>query len=278
MKSIRKFLAAATIISLIAVAYPAIRSSAANYEQQAQQTDGAGGKTTRQVAIVIDDFGNGSAGTKEMLNLPVHFTVAVMPFMHMTRQDAESAHKLGHDVLVHMPMEPNHGKREWLGPGAITANMSDQEIRHRTEAAIKDVPYAIGMNNHMGSKITADEHIMRIVLSVVKEHGMFFLDSRTTFKTVVPKVAAELGVPLLSNDVFLDDVYTESHIAKQMGVLHKHMDSHVKGVAIGHVGAPGKKTAAVLTSTIPKLQQSMSFVRLSEMLGTSPEKDIIPHT
>ncbi|MBW7454683.1 divergent polysaccharide deacetylase family protein [Paenibacillus sepulcri] len=237
----------------------------------------AGSPEDRQVAIVIDDFGNGSDGTKEMLNLPVHFTVAVMPFMHMTRHDAEMAHKRGHDVLVHMPMEPNSGKREWLGPGAITSALSDKEVRHRTEAAIRDVPYAIGMNNHMGSKVTADEHIMRIVLTVVKEHGMFFLDSRTTYKTVIPKIAAELGVPLLSNDVFLDDVYTESHIAKQLGILHKHMDSHATGVAIGHVGVPGKKTAAVLKVTIPRLQQSMNFVRLSEMLTPSSEKDIIPH-
>ncbi|MCQ6563128.1 divergent polysaccharide deacetylase family protein [Paenibacillus mendelii] len=231
----------------------------------------------KQVAIVIDDFGNNMTGTAEMFDLPVHITAAVMPFMPTTKQDAEQAHKKGHDVIVHMPMEPNQGKKEWLGPGAITTSMDDAEIRKRVEEAIRDVPHAIGMNNHMGSKITADERAMRIVLSVVKENNMFFLDSRTTYKTVVPKIAAELGVPLLSNHVFLDDVYTMQHISAQIGVLKKLLESNVECVAIGHVGAPGKKTAAVLKDAIPRLKERVSFVKLSEMVVASAEKDIVPN-
>ncbi|MFC4100096.1 divergent polysaccharide deacetylase family protein [Paenibacillus xanthanilyticus] len=231
----------------------------------------------RQIAVVIDDFGNGMTGTEEMFKLPIRFTAAVMPFMPTTKRDAELAHEKGLDVIVHMPMEPNRGKRHWLGPGAITTDLPDDEIRRRVEAAIADVPYAIGMNNHMGSKATSDERVMRIVLSVVKEHGMFFLDSRTTGKSVIPKLAAELGVPQLSNHVFLDDVYTAQHIAKQMGVVKQHLSAHEACVTIGHVGPPGKKTAAVLRDSIPQISQRAAFVKLSEMLVPSPEKDIIPH-
>ncbi|MBW7474335.1 divergent polysaccharide deacetylase family protein [Paenibacillus oenotherae] len=235
-------------------------------------------QSERQVAVVIDDFGNGMDGTNEMMELPIHFTAAVMPFMPTTRQEAELLHKRGHEVIVHLPMEPVRGKPEWLGPGAITTNLSDKEIRKRVEAAINDVPHASGMNNHMGSKATADERVMRIVLSVVKEHGMFFLDSRTTYKTVVPKLAAELGVELLSNQVFLDDIYTMAHIARQVGVMSKHLESNPSCVVIGHVGPPGKKTAAVLKESIPRLKHQVSFVRLSEMLVSSAEKDIVPHS
>ncbi|MBB3110020.1 hypothetical protein FHS18_002083 [Paenibacillus phyllosphaerae] len=231
----------------------------------------------RQVAVVIDDFGNGMTGTEEMFKLPIRFTAAVMPFMPTTKKDAELAHKRGLDVIVHMPMEPNRGKKEWLGPGAITTDLSDAEIRNRVEAAIAEVPYAIGMNNHMGSKATADERVMRNVLSVVRDHGMFFLDSRTTGKSVIPKLAAELGVHLLSNDVFLDDIYTAQHISRQIGVLEKYLSSHEACVAIGHVGPPGKKTAAALRDSIPQLSEKAVFVRLSEMLIPSTEKDIIPH-
>lgn len=233
-------------------------------------------QSERKLAIVIDDFGNGMDGTTEMMELPIHFTAAIMPFMPTTKQEAELLHKRGHEVIVHLPMEPMRGKPEWLGPGAIMTNLSDEEIRARVEAAIQDVPYARGMNNHMGSKATADERVMRIVLSVVKEHGMFFLDSRTTYKTVVPKLAAELGVELLSNQVFLDDVYTIQHIAKQIGITSKHLESNSSCVVIGHVGPPGKKTAAVIRDAIPQLKRQASFVRLSEML-ILPEKDIIPH-
>ncbi|MUT66249.1 divergent polysaccharide deacetylase family protein [Paenibacillus sp. NEAU-GSW1] len=228
--------------------------------------------SNRQIAIVIDDFGNDMDGTEEMLKLPVKFTVAVMPFMPTTKRDAEEAHRLGHDVIVHMPMEPNRGLKSWLGPGAITTDLSDAEIRSRVEAAIDAVPYAVGMNNHMGSRVTADERVMRIVIGVCKERGLFFLDSRTTFKTVVPKVTKELGVPLVSNDVFLDDIYTEAHISKQIGVVRKHLESHEYCVVIGHVGPPGKKTAAVLRQSIPAMQSGaqVQFVKAAAMLPSSP--------
>ncbi|MGM0879744.1 MAG: divergent polysaccharide deacetylase family protein [Bacillota bacterium] len=223
----------------------------------------------RTVAIVIDDFGNGMAGTEEMMKLPVKFTAAIMPFMPTTRHDAEEAHRLGHDVIVHMPMEPIKGLKRWLGPGALTTDMSDEEIRKRVERAIGDVPHAIGMNNHMGSKVTADERVMRIVLGVCKERGMFFLDSRTTYKTVVPKIAAELHLPIVSNDVFLDDIYTVQHITKQMSVLRKHLESHVSCITIGHVGPPGKKTASVLEQSIPVMQSNVQFVKLSDLVRAS---------
>ncbi|MFF2482829.1 divergent polysaccharide deacetylase family protein [Paenibacillus sp. NPDC058071] len=223
----------------------------------------------KQMAIVIDDFGNGNPGTQEMLKLPVKITVAVMPFMPKTQKDAEEAHRLGHDVIVHMPMEPNKGAKSWLGPGAITADLSDEEIRKRVEEAIDNVPYAIGMNNHMGSKITADERIMRIVLTVCKERGLFFLDSRTTFKTVVPKMTKEVGVPLVSNDVFLDDLYTESHISKQIGLARKHLESHDSCIVIGHVGPAGKKLAAVLSQSIPSMESDahITFTKLPGLLA-----------
>jgi polysaccharide deacetylase 2 family uncharacterized protein YibQ len=223
-------------------------------------------KDTRTISIVIDDFGNGMNGTAEMLKLPVKITAAIMPFMPTTKQDAEEAYRLGHDVIVHMPMEPNKGLKKWLGPGALTTDLSDAEVKKRVEDAIRDVPHAIGMNNHMGSKVTADERMMRIVLGVCKEHGLFFLDSRTTYKTVVPKVAAELGVPLVSNDVFLDDVYTVEHISKQIGVLRKHLETHTSCITIGHVGPAGLKTAAVLKQSIPGMQQNVQFVKLTALI------------
>lgn len=234
----------------------------------------------RTVAIVIDDFGNGMTGTEEMMKLPIKFTAAIMPFMPTTKQDAEEAYRLGHDIIVHMPMEPIKGLKRWLGPGALTTDLSDAEVRKRVEDAINDVPHAIGMNNHMGSKVTADERMMRIVLGVCKEKGLFFLDSRTTFKTVVPKIAAELHVPIVSNDVFLDDVYTEQHISKQIRVLRKHLESHVSCITIGHVGPPGKKTASVLQQSIPVMQHSMQFVKLTELIrgGSTNDPLILPNS
>lgn len=221
----------------------------------------------KRIAVVIDDFGNGMKGTEQMLGLPVPLTAAVMPFLPTTKKDAEAAHAKGHDVIVHMPMEPVKGKASWLGPNAILTSLPDDEIRRRVEAAIADVPHAVGMNNHMGSKATADERVMRIVLQVCKEKGIFFLDSRTSYKSVIPQVAKELGVPLLRNDVFLDDVYTAAHVSRQLGVLKQRLDKKTNCVVIGHVGPPGLITSGALRSAIPGFEKTgAKFVRLSQLL------------
>ncbi|MGG4033815.1 divergent polysaccharide deacetylase family protein [Paenibacillus cisolokensis] len=224
----------------------------------------------KRIALVIDDFGNGMSGTKEMMALPVKFTVAVMPFMPTSKADAEEAHRLGHDVIVHMPMEPVRGKKEWLGPGAITTDLDDSEIRRRVEAAIDHIPHAIGMNNHMGSKATADERVMRIVLTVCKERGLIFLDSRTTEHSVIPKLAAEIGVPYAVNNVFLDNSYKPAYIAKQVNVLVRQLQSRSDCVVIGHVGPPGLYTSKVLRSSLPELQQTADFVKLPDIVRGLP--------
>ena len=176
----------------------------------------------KNLAIVIDDFGNNMQGTEDILNLPIKLTVAIMPFLPSTKTDAELAFKNGHEVIVHLPMEPKKGKKSWLGPQAITTDLSDNEIRRRVEAAIQDVPHAVGMNHHMGSKATEDERVMRIVLDICKKNGLFYLDSKTTGKSVVSKLATEMNVPFLENGLFFDDVYTTEHIKKQAHLLSKN--------------------------------------------------------
>jgi len=219
-----------------------------------------------QMSIVIDDFGNNMEGTEAMFNLAVPITVAVMPFMPSTEKDARTAHEAGHEVIVHMPMEPNKGLSKWLGPGSIKSNLTDQEVREHVEAAIDNVPYAIGMNNHMGSKITADERIMRIVLTVCKERKLFFLDSRTTPKSVIPKIATELGVPYIVNQLFLDDVYTVDHIQKQMNKAVALLEKSPNSVIIGHVGPSGKITSSVIQKALPLLQQKGEIIPISKMI------------
>jgi polysaccharide deacetylase 2 family uncharacterized protein YibQ len=228
--------------------------------------------SSNKVAIVIDDFGNNMKGTEKILNLPVTLTIAVMPFMSTTKEDAESAHKLGHEVILHLPMEPIKGKSSWLGPGAITSNLTDKEVSKRVNDAIDAVPYAVGINNHMGSKITADERIMRIVLGICKERNLYYLDSKTSKKSVVAKVAAEIGVPYLENELFFDEVYTTNHIVKQATQLIKKTEEDDSIIAIGHVGIAGEKTASVLKQYIPKLKDKAEIVPLSSILI---EKDIL---
>jgi polysaccharide deacetylase 2 family uncharacterized protein YibQ len=221
---------------------------------------------TKRVAIVIDDFGNAMDGTEEMFALPAPITVAVMPFLPTTKRDAEEAHRRGHEVIVHLPMEPVRGKRSWLGPGAITTDLSDREIKNRVAAAIDDVPHARGMNNHMGSKATADPRVMRIVMEVCRERGIYFLDSRTTGKSQAGTMADQVGVPVVANDLFLDEIYTASHVDKQLRKLNRLLERRPDTIVIGHVGPPGRITAAGLRGAIERLRDEAAFVRVSDLL------------
>ncbi|MGN7765495.1 divergent polysaccharide deacetylase family protein [Paenibacillus sp. 22594] len=237
----------------------------------------SGGRSTRvqpaenisghsRVAMIIDDFGNGMQGTDEMFALPVKFTVAVMPFLPTSEKDARRAHEQGLDVLVHLPMEPNKGKPEWLGPGAIMTRMSDTEVRQRVEAALDNVPFAIGINNHMGSKVTGDERVMGIILSVCKERGLFFVDSHTNYRSIAGRLAREMGLPPVENHIFLDDVHTSGHVAKQMRLVQERAQSQKYCVTIGHVGIQGKETAAGIVSGIAELKDSVEFVGISDLV------------
>jgi len=231
----------------------------------------------KELAIVIDDFGNDMKGTEEILNLPVPITAAIMPFLSTTERDAKLAHAKGHEVIVHLPMEPKQGKKSWLGPGAITTDLSDDEIRKRVEEAIESVPFAVGMNHHMGSKATEDERVMRIVLSVCKEKGLYYLDSRTTPNSVIPKIAEELSVPYVKNDLFLDHIFTAQHINKQASRLSEELNESEKFIAIGHVGITGDKVAEALKSHIPEYKQQAEIVPLCKLIYDIDIMNSHPH-
>ncbi|WP_372238355.1 divergent polysaccharide deacetylase family protein [Paenibacillus sp. FSL R5-0765] len=220
----------------------------------------------KRLAIIIDDVGNDMKGTAEILAMPVKLTVAVMPFLPTTKKDAIAAHEKGMDVIVHMPMEPKKGRPEWLGPGAITSNLTDEEVRSRVEKAIDDVPHAIGMNNHMGSKITSDKRIMSIVLDVCKEWGLFFVDSRTNFRSVVGELAVSKNMPPVGNDIFLDDQNSKQHIRKQLDLAAQRAIDKNICVVIGHVGHSGMNTSAVIRESVSHLQNQVQFVGIGDLV------------
>lgn len=227
------------------------------------------GNASKQAAIVIDDLGNNMGGTEQMMEMPIPLTVAIMPFMPTTQRDAEWAHKAGHEVIVHMPMEPFRGRKSWLGPGAITTDMTDDQIRQKVNEAINSVPHAVGMNNHMGSKATSDARVVRIVLEVCKERGLFFLDSKTAYRSVIKKTGLELGVPVVENQIFLDDTASQLHVKRQLRKIITQLEEDQRCIAIGHVGIGGKYTAAALRESIPELSKQFEFVKLSTFVPKS---------
>ncbi|UJF32032.1 divergent polysaccharide deacetylase family protein [Paenibacillus hexagrammi] len=269
-----QLIASVGMLVLMLLLYPSELGAAD--EPAASPQPSPNSQALKKIAIVIDDFGNNMDGTEQMMNMPVPLTIAVMPFLPSSKQDAETAHAKGHEVILHLPMEPVRGKKSWLGPGAITTDLSNDEIRKRVLAALDNVPYVVGINNHMGSKATSDPRVMQVIVDIAKEKGLFLLDSRTSPRSVVVKLAKENGVSYAENSLFFDDIYTYGHISKQMTRFQKLIKDNEQLIAIGHVGPPGKKTAQVIKEAIPALQKKAQFVTVSQLLTVPPAKLDVP--
>lgn len=209
-------------------------------------------------------MGYGMKKLRELLEVDAPITVAVLPHLKNSKQVATEAHKNGREVLLHLPMEPRDTGNYDPGEGALLTAMAEDEVVRVLKTAIEGVPFLSGVNNHMGSKFTADEELMRVVLKVVKESGIYFLDSKTTEASVASTVAKELGVKTASRNIFLDNRRDEEYIRGQFSELIAEAGKNGRAVAIGH---PYPETIAVLTELVPQLKdQGVEVVALSELV------------
>ena len=157
------------------------------------------------VALVVDDMGNSLEALDELIDLGESVTISILPHSPYRRETAEIAHREGLEVLLHLPLESlNNHDLEAGTEGLIRSGMSESEILKIMAENLDRVPYIKGVNNHMGSKVTADAELMRIILEPLREKGLFFLDSRTTSESVAFAVARNIGIPAESRQVFLD--------------------------------------------------------------------------
>lgn len=221
-----------------------------------------------RVAIVIDDFGFNGKGTKEMLEIGIPITCAILPFSEFTKQEAELIHSIGHEIIIHIPMEPHHGDPSWLGEKGITSRLSNERIDEIMREAIEKVPYAVGVNNHMGSKATEDRRIMEVIIKVLQEKDLFILDSKTGLHSVVGEVAAVYKVPYIERSLFLDNTKDKTYIKKQLRKLGELALKDGTAIAIGHVGPEGGTvTVNAIKEMISELENmDIEFVYLSDLI------------
>ena len=213
------------------------------------------------IVLIIDDLGFEGQPLERVMALDPNVNLAILPNGTRAEQFAETLHARGFEVLCHLPMQPRG--RETPGRNAILASMSDDEIATTTRRNIEAVPYARGVNNHMGSLATADRRIMTSVLGALPD-GMYFIDSRTGGGSVAAAVAREMNVRTASRHVFLDDVATESAIRRQLGELAAAANK--RGVAIG-IGHPYPVTLRVLKEELPALKaRGFRLVRASSVV------------
>jgi uncharacterized protein len=215
-----------------------------------------------RVALVIDDLGRSVDELRQLAELGVPVTYAVLPFETETPAVVAELQRRHAEVLLHLPMEPKNGENP--GPGALFERMTDDELRQKTIAALRAVPGAVGVNNHMGSLLSSEEGPMNTVLGVIGERRLFFLDSRTSAGSVGYKVATGLGIPAAERQIFLDGDPGPEAIRGQFQRLLELARSRGAAIAIGH---PRPATLAVLVSEVPKAKAAgYDFVPVSYLL------------
>lgn len=216
---------------------------------------------TPKIAIIIDDIGYQRADLK-LIALPHALTFAVLPHTPYGNKAAKQAFLQQKDVMLHMPMQASNGKAP--GPGALTGNMSKQQVQQTLQDALADIPYAIGINNHMGSYYTELGEPMAWTMEYLRKRHLFFVDSLTTAKSQAGKYASQFGVTNLSRQVFLDNVQDEAAIAKQFETLLRIARKRNSAIAIAH---PYPQTYDFLRKNLPKLQQQgVQLVSISKLL------------
>ncbi|MEP7009516.1 MAG: divergent polysaccharide deacetylase family protein [Acidobacteriota bacterium] len=219
---------------------------------------------------MIDDLGRSETEVEEIEAFGVPITYSVLPYEEETGAVVAELTARGEEMLCHLPMEPEGAGDP--GPGALLESMSEAELVDATDRALAAVPGAVGVNNHMGSGLSSDPRAMRPVLLRLAKKHLFFLDSRTSAKSVGYRLAIELGVPSAERQVFLDDVEDPAAIRAQFARLLALAKKKGAAIAIGH---PHPNTLAVLAEEIPKaVAEGFEIVPVSYLLdraGDLPE-------
>lgn len=209
------------------------------------------------IAIVIDDMGLDQRRSAEAAALPAPLTLSYLPYGRDLARQTAAAHRNGHELMVHIPMQPQ-GTGINPGPNALTTDLSLVEVQHRLDQALAAFDGYVGINNHMGSRFTTDRIRMDVVMSELKARGLLFLDSRTVQRSVGLSVAAEHHVPSAGRHVFLDNEISAGEVTHQLAETERIARQGGLAIAIGH---PHDVTIAALKAWLPTLQ-SKGFVQV----------------
>jgi hypothetical protein len=207
-----------------------------------------------RLAIIIDDLGGDASAAASVIALPFPLTASVMPGLPFSTQVADEAYRCGDHVMLHLPMEADS---ESIPGGAqpeaieLRIGMNANQVSSILASMLATVPHAAGVNNHEGSRATADPALMRALMEAIHQRGLYFIDSRTTASTVAYDSAESAGVPAASRKVFLDDTPAREAIVGQLELAARDARRDGSAIAIGH---PRPATIAALAEDVPRLR------------------------
>jgi len=238
------------------------------------------GTRTAKIAIILDDAGYSINGfVKKLFEIQEPLTFSVLPGITYSKEIANIAHKKGFEIMLHMPMEycgnskmtqedklceANHNMNTYKY--ALLSGMSKEQIEEELENAVNDIPFVVGINNHMGSKATADEVTMSYVLDKIKSKNLYFIDSLTTSRSVGYKMAKRKGIPCNKRTVFLDNINDTEYVKERL--MELIAIAKRKGYAIGIGHATKRATANALAEIVPKLKDyNIEVVPVSKLVN-----------
>jgi len=216
-----------------------------------------------QLAIILDDLGSDSGAAEAIFAFHKPLTLSVLPFHAHSAEIAEEAKSNGYEVMLHLPMQAVGN--ETPEAQQLYSGMSESDLRRTVEEMLKSVPAASGVNNHEGSLATTDEKLMTELMLLLKQRGLFFIDSRTTVATVAFDSAEKAGVRRgFRNVPFLDDVQQAPAIEKQLELAIQGAKEKGWAIAIGH---PHPETLQALKVMLPRVEaQGVQLVFVSEVV------------
>ncbi|MBW6512140.1 MAG: divergent polysaccharide deacetylase family protein [Desulfuromonadaceae bacterium] len=221
-------------------------------------------KVRPRIALIVDDLGRDVRIVRRLLALETDLSFSILPGETYAQRVAELAHGQNREVLIHLPMEPHGYPEKNPGADALMVGMTAEGLRTRMDKFVAQVPYAVGGNNHMGSRFTEDREGMRTVVDYLRDKNIFFIDSLTSHNSLAMETARGARVPTAVRDVFLDNVPEVDAIVRELRKLVEVAKRRGRAIGICH---PYPETLAALEQEIPLLQSSdLQFVPVSALL------------
>lgn len=231
-------------------------------EKQKYATPNVSGKKPK-IAIIIDDVGMSGKYTRAVIyDLPPAVTLAILPYAPNVRDVAAKAKAEGHELMIHVPMQAT--RKMDLGPNGLRTTMDRAAVTNSLEQSFAAFDGYVGINNHMGSKMTQDSKRMGWIMYELKKRGLFFVDSKTIQSSVAADVASRFGIPYAERHVFLDHHEDRAAVDKSLRQLERYARKNGAAIAIGH---PKKNTVEALKAWVENAEQrGFELVPVSELL------------
>jgi polysaccharide deacetylase 2 family uncharacterized protein YibQ len=221
------------------------------------------GKKRPLVAIIVDDLGYDLKLADRLLEMEGTLTFSMLPQGPYTRNIIAKAHAKGHEIMLHLPMEPMEYPNVSPGPGALLAGMTPDELLAQLDADLAAVPHVEGVNNHMGSRLSTMAPQMRQIFSRLKARGLYYVDSRTTTETVGRPSAERLHLRFAERDIFIDHYQDADFIRKQLRRLVKRAYTQGRAIGIAH---PHPLTIELMRAALPELKTKVTLVPVSRVV------------